>query len=221
MNDQGGDSKKVQTIYDQCVMSLMQVGDQKMGGYWMERRSARSGQIDGEHPHNKALFDYLNFLLNQPLVYGQSFVNKWGKQNTGQMVAQLCDFIRTVNLYDGSLATPLEKMRLNSIYQINTIEDSVYKADECFIKKESLRKIQKTFTDAKAFNKDLYYIGRQKKEGDEPLCSYAFPGSGQVTPLRIELDGGTYKGLGRFPVLSEVGFHFICTADGTPDPGSY
>lgn len=42
------------------------------------------------------------------------------------------------------------------------------------------------------------------------------PGFGQVTPIRI----GKTQGFGRFATISEVGIHFICTADGgTGQPG--
>jgi len=42
----------------------------------------------------------------------------------------------------------------------------------------------------------------------------ALMGAGQVTPIRI----GNTQGFGRFPMLTEVGIQFICTADGRHDP---
>ena len=56
---------------------------------------------------------------------------------------------------------------------------------------------------------------------NEIVASGAYPGHGQVTPAEWQIEGQTYKGFGRFPTLSEVGLHFICTGDGLNDAGSY
>lgn len=56
---------------------------------------------------------------------------------------------------------------------------------------------------------------------NEIVASGVYPRHGQVTPAEWQIEGQTYKGFGRFPTISEVGLHFICTADGLNDKGSY
>ena len=54
----------------------------------------------------------------------------------------------------------------------------------------------------------LAEANRFAKRGEIP--GSAGHGWGQVTPIRI----GSTQGFGRFPIISEAGLHFICTADG-------
>jgi uncharacterized protein (TIGR02600 family) len=58
---------------------------------------------------------------------------------------------------------------------------------------------------------------------DELVTTGAYPGHGQVKPIlwNPRGSGKSYKGFGRFPTISEVSLHFICTADGKPDAGSW
>lgn len=102
-----------------------------------------------------------------------------------------------------------------------------YRLDERYtaIRGDKIRKEEKyqTYT-APRFKVTKYGWQDTNREVDlenEIVASGAYPTHGQVTPTEWQIEGQTYKGFGRFPTLSEVGLHFICTADGLNDAGSY
>jgi uncharacterized protein (TIGR02600 family) len=116
------------------------------------------------NPRNREVYDYLRSLLNQPVPgWGSRFSTKFGA-DTNQILTQIFDYVRCVNLVDTSTPT--------------------------------------TGGDSVAPYTPRFWTGA-------PGSSRPNDNSGQVTPLRIDVDGDETQGLGRFPTISEVAV--LCT----------
>ena len=172
---------------------------------------------------NSKLMDYLyaqmsglQFPRTSALGSSGNFADKYSKQNAAQLVVQFFDYIRSTNLYDGVLARDNDASSiLDSNGNINVSGTTLYD------KKDDLTKVRTTYTEQRSTPKAGGSLsdGTRTKQGNNILSDNAgvLPGHGQVTPARWEKDGQTYQGFGRMFTLSEIGFQFICTADGKND----
>jgi len=123
---------------------------------------------------------------------------------------------------------PLKQQGVPGVYEIETGKtDDEFKLDErlTYIRKDTLKAEGKYFT----YTAPRFKVTKFTWTGtpitldlqNEVVASGIYPGHGQVTPAEWQVGGQKYKGFGRFPTLSEVGLHFICTADGLNDKGSF
>lgn len=166
---------------------------------------------------NSKLLDYLYEQMTQlefpavsALGSSRNFGTKYGQNNAAQLCVQFFDYIRSTNLYDGILArendgSDGESPTGTALYTLNDNKEGTYR----------------TYTNHRVSRKATGSIrdGSQTKQGNDILSddSKVFPGHGQVTPAVWQKDGTSYRGFGRMFTLSEVGFQFICTADGKND----
>ncbi|SKA90471.1 Verru_Chthon cassette protein A [Prosthecobacter debontii] len=139
---------------------------------------------------------------------GQSFQTKYG-QDTAQILVEIFDYIRAVNLHDGNLIKPEDRINGDGNAQNFMLGYAPGSARPTSFK---------TFTDPRFFG--------SATEDDDPDASdglkekLGFPGHGQVTPSQWNYQGRHVQGIGRFPTITEVGLHFICAADNTNDPNN-
>src|SRR5262249_454816 len=65
-----------------------------------------AGYDAGELDHNKKLFEYLQFLTSRPFPgYGGTFEGKYSAPERDEILTQLFDYVRTVNLVDTGTAS--------------------------------------------------------------------------------------------------------------------
>lgn len=166
---------------------------------------------------NSALLDYLYAQMNglqyprtSALGSSDTFSAKYGTDNVSQLAVQFFDYIRSTNLYDGVLArendgSDGESPTSTALYVLNDSKQGEYK----------------TYTNHRVSRRATGNIndGTRTKLGNDLLSDDAkvFPGHGQVTPAVWQKGSNSYRGMGRMFTLSEVGFQFICTADGKND----
>lgn len=165
---------------------------------------------------NSKLLDYLyaqmtglNFPATSSLGGSSNFGAKYGVNNAAQLCVQFFDYIRSTNLYDGVLArendgSDGESPTGTALYTLNDNKEGTYR----------------TYTNHRVSRKATGSLNQgQTRVGNDILSDDAkvFPGHGQVTPAVWQKNGQSFRGFGRMFTLSEVGFHFICTADGQND----
>jgi uncharacterized protein (TIGR02600 family) len=159
-----------------------------------------------------AQMDDLQFLRTSALGSSTSFSQKYGQQNAAQLAVQFFDYIRSTNLYDGVLAREND-----GISGVNLSGTNLY------TKRDDIQNLRRTYTEQRVTRKASGSLrgGSQNdaKIGNDLLSDDAsvFPGHGQVTPAVWQKNGTSVRGFGRMFTLSEVGFQFICTADGLND----
>ena len=178
--------------------------------------SSRYGSSQGLR-RNSQLLDYLyaqmTGLTFPQIASGTSTANfgqKYGNDNTAQLAVQFFDYIRSTNLYDGVLARDNDGIdgkgkSGTALYTLNDLKEGSYY----------------TYTNHRVTRKATGSLksGEVATIGSDYLSDEAevFPGHGQVTPALWQKNGSVYRGFGRMFTLSEVGFQFICTADGRND----
>ncbi|RBP43672.1 uncharacterized protein (TIGR02600 family) [Roseimicrobium gellanilyticum] len=184
----------------------------KLGGkrqYMFQRGYADSPTMDVTQADNQAL---LNYLLNQwqKPVPGfsddakKNFNTKYG-EDLPQILVEIFDYIRSVNLHDGYLADPSDK-------PANTTANFMLGYQGSYTRPIKF----KTFTDPR-----FIHTGADAETGEPVEHEFlAFPGHGQVTPSVWTRNGKSYEGIARFPTITEAGLHFICAADNTNDPNN-
>jgi uncharacterized protein (TIGR02600 family) len=165
---------------------------------------------------NSKLLDYLYSQmsgLNFPAsastgATGNTFGQKYGANNIAQLTVQFFDYVRCTNLYDGILARQNDGWDGNGLSGTNLYTKNDQKAGThyTYTNHRVSRKAEGSIRDTPNRGSDL--------DSDN---SAVFPGHGTVTPAVWEKGGTSYRGMGRFFTLSEVGFQFICTADGKND----
>ncbi len=179
--------------------------------YGFQRGWADSQTLDVEFPQNTALLNYLKDLMDKPVPgfassAGQTFRGKYG-DDVPQILIEIFDYIRSVNLHDGTLVRPTDRF------------DGEGKAQNFMLgyAPNSARPTSfKTFTDPRFFSADP----DNPDAVDGQVERLGFPGHGQVTPARWTVGGNVVQGFGRFPTITEIGLHFICAADNTNDPNN-
>jgi uncharacterized protein (TIGR02600 family) len=187
--------------------------------YFFRRANASSGSSDLNINRNTLLLDYLVNQMSQlawpATSYASSssnsnFSDKYGTSNVSQLAIQFFDYIRCTNLYDGILA------RGNDGW--NSKGKNAYDFRDTDTKY--------TFTSARVtpqpgavdVSGDLSGGGLNSSTSPSELQTM-LPGHGQVSPAVWNKSGSSYKGFGRMFTISEIGFQFICTGDGTPPDG--
>ena len=212
--------------------------------YAISRIDSRSASADGLGAatqgtrRNIALMRYLDELTNQIMPgsagQGGKFAGNGGKYGVGplrgsdsrQILVQIFDYIRCTNLFDARL------------YRDTIKNIGLDLRDSTTNKKTDAISIHRDVPDRTRFltyteprfevirrSGDVYNLPTQRQRDfkEENVVTGAYPGHGQVTPIDWVFPGDTftYKGFGRFPTISEVAMHFICTADGLTSQNSY
>lgn len=165
---------------------------------------------------NSNLLDYLYEQMNglnfpasaSTGATGNTFGQKYGTNNIAQMSVQFFDYIRCTNLYDGILA------RQNDGWDGNGLSGT-----NLYVKNDQKEGTFYTYTNHRVTRKAEGNLRNTPNRGSDLDSdnSAVFPGHGTVTPAVWQKGGTSYRGMGRFFTLSEVGFQFICTADGQND----
>lgn len=173
--------------------------------YIFQRGWADSTTADINRPENKELLTYLinQFSLAMPGFSPTGSVNLYSKYGNDlpQIVVEMFDYIRSINLHDGNLIKPGDKITPD-----NTTQNYMLGYAPSSARSVSF----KTFTDPRFFAVD--------PDDDSGLKELlGFPGHGQVTPSRVTFNNEEYEGIARFPTISEVGLQFIANADNTDD----
>jgi uncharacterized protein (TIGR02600 family) len=222
----GSTGNQYRTGYDQLIAfcsSMGKPGASNIGdkSYFFRRKCAYSDSVDVGLPRNQKLLSYLGSLLQQQLPGGASFAQKY-PNDYQQILVEIFDYIRMTNLYDGFLCPTRETLQQSgSLYDMNasryappsyaatgeiTADGNIYRNRPTTFR---------TYTYDRA-SENTTTRGGSLDPKSERVVERNFPGHGMVVPSRYN----GYKGFGRFVTLSEVGFQFICTADGDTDKGS-
>lgn len=212
--------KNFRTGFDDMIAfcsTISKTGTGDKNSYYFRRSQAHNATTDITIRRNDALMKYLDALMSKVFPAGasgngQSFHTKYGDKDARQILVSIFDYIRTTNLYDAMLAKkPSELQNLQP-------ETGTNYAGNYRWQYENTPKDGKTYTEER-------FIQTRKGTGIETDDIYngAFPGHGAVTPAEWKPPGSntTFRGQGRFPTISEVALHFICTGDGDNDEGSY
>jgi uncharacterized protein (TIGR02600 family) len=199
--------------------------------YIFQRNNSRDPNSDINNiPRNKALLNMLDKVLENAVFpaetaasgSGNTFKAKMrgalGFDNYRQVIVEMFDYIRCINLYD-SFLTPNNRNSWPT-YVTNDNGDSV-NWERTYIARDNALPTTKTFTPGIARNPNNTTNGRQNQRINDPFDDRLFPGHGQVTPIVWTAGGNNYRGFGRSVSISEIGLQFICTADGQPDMYSW
>lgn len=182
------------TVFDRTIAYCGSIAGKPY--YFTRQDSTSQNEINGI-PRNRQLYEYLLRLTGQPIPgFGTSrtanFNDKYG-DNLQQILVEIFDYIRSTNLYDDNLA----EKHVGNTPSVPGLPDSRAGAYDVGGGLKS-----KTFTPL-----------RNQSGG-----SYA--GHGQVMPTVLQKRRNeVYRGMGRFLTISEVGIHFITTAEGTAAAG--
>jgi uncharacterized protein (TIGR02600 family) len=199
-----------------CSSAGRAVGNQTHN-YFFRRRNRLSTSEDISIPRNQQLLTYLENLLSRPLPGAPGnggYLGKYGIEDTRQMMVQMFDYIRSTNMYDGFLAPTREQLLSEPRYRSQSYPNDPAVAHR-WRGLHMNRPPHRTFTpDRLSRQRSRSHAGETKVE---QIADEAFPGHGQVVPSTL----GNSLGIARFVTVSEVGFHFLCSADGNLDKGSY
>ena len=174
--------------------------------YMFQRGYADSPTADITQEDNVALLNYLLAQLQRPIpgfadAATKNFNAKYG-DDLPQILVEVFDYIRSLNLHDGFLADPSDK-------PANTTANFMLGYQGSYTRPITF----KTFTDPR-----FIHTGADAETGEAVEHEFlAFPGHGQVTPSIWTRDASKYVGIARFPTITEAGLHFICCADNTKD----
>lgn len=190
--------------------------------YIFRRADSRSGSNDLNITRNTVLLDYLVDQMStlswpgtsyNPITSYDNFASKYGAQNVNQLAIQFYDYIRCTNLYDGITS------RNNNAWSAagSSVQDLYFYRDnnfaDCY-----------TFTSQRISPQpnSTTVSGDNASSNQQAVSATGgiLPGHGQVSPAVWKKNGRSYKGFGRMITISEIGFQFICTADGQADGGS-
>ncbi len=193
---------------------------QSVRRYMFERGFADSPTDDINRTENQELLNYLTGLLQRKipgfaLSSSADFKKKYG-DDLPQILVEVFDYVRSVNLHDGYLAERDLTVPTAATGEAQNIPLG-YSTTDSTGRVHSFT----TFTDPRAVD----------ASNNNEL--YSYPGHGQVTPSRGTVNGegkfivsattpsatniNTHLGIARFPTISEVGLQFICCADNTDD----
>ena len=216
------------TVYDRLIAYCASYqGDSKGAphSYIFRRADSTSSTFDyDEIKRNKDLLEYLYRMMGQQFPSGggaaASFVDKYGSADSAQILAEIFDYVRSTNVYDGILAPSREEI-LTGAYRTQNITRPGETFTEAMLRKrDQLESQRRTYTAARASGNRAVTPDGQPVD-NEQVPNTALPGHGQVVPIETRIAGGTQRGFGRFPTISEAGFQFICTADGNLDNDSW
>ena len=226
----GGQSSQYRTAFDNMIAYASSNGPSLSGQYayntytyFFRRANPNSVTYDvSSIPRNQLLLNYLfqltagNFTMPSGGASSRNYANKYGPQGTAQILAEIFDYIRCTNLYDGVLAPTRDTVITDPNLAINN-GGAIKRTDaQTFAERDQIIKNPTyglAYTAPRAAIIPTY--------SSKAISGTAFPGQGQVLPIHATIGGAQVRGLGRFPTITEVTFHFIATADGSPDPNSW
>ncbi|WP_395751895.1 Verru_Chthon cassette protein A [Prosthecobacter sp.] len=186
--------------------------------YIFRRANARNGSSDMNISRNTQLLDYLVDQMSQlswpATSYNSStsynnYVSKYGQDNVNQMAIQFFDYVRSTNLYDGITARNNDAWSANGMSTVNLYNYRDTSVNDCY-----------TFTSQRISPQptSVNVSGDAASSNTNAVsANNILPGHGQVSPAVWSKGGRSYKGFGRMITVSEIGFQFLCTADGQPD----
>ena len=181
--------------------------------YVFQRGWADSLTEDISQSSNTELLNFLKDHLAKPIPGfassgGDTFAKKYG-DDAPQILVEIFDYIRSINLHDGNLVKATDRFNGEGKAQNHMLGYAPGSGRPTNFK---------TFTDPRFFG--------SSPDPDDPNADngivekVGFPGHGQTTPSRWQTGSVTVQGIGRFPTITEVGLHFICAADNTDDPNN-
>jgi uncharacterized protein (TIGR02600 family) len=218
------DSSRV-TGYDQLIAFCASLNRSNSNGgngdaYYFQRQKPHDASFDIGIARNGKLMSYLKSLVSSQMPAtgtsgNQTSLNqKYTDDNMNTILVEIFDYIRSTNLYDDILSEKNKPLQATAAPPLAS----------------SLSEIQ-VYTNAPAtfytYTNPLVQNIRTKDPGGNtlsqqmPVADDGWPGHGTVTPSIWNMGGGKYRGMARFPTISEIGLHLICTADGKPDAGSF
>ncbi len=221
------------TGYDNLIAFCSSLGrtpqERANNSYFFRRRDYSSPTTDINIPRNQNLLAMLNDILaTKVMPGGATFASKYDRGDSTQILVQIFDYIRSTNLYDGFLSPTRQQL----VGDGNAPDGDPLYRYETYHNTANVNKFGGFSDGAFYANKPphLTYTpdrmsrmtGNRGVAGDqrtERAVEYTFPGHGSVVPS--EYQNGAFRGMGRFPTVTEVGFHFLCSADGNPDKGSF
>ena len=250
----GGNYLDYRTGFDTAVAVCSRVGNtagsaltETANTYYFRRLDPSSHLTDmGRNPkgagggsgltRNGNLMTYLDNLVHLTMPGGASFAQKYDGGDAEQILVEIFDYIRCTNLYDGFLSG-----KTSGGHDDNERRDeglpNKYKTPVTVLWDQAPNRTQYfTYTPprftVKRSSGDEGLVGattqaaNQYNADPEWVKTGTYPGHGQVKPIEWNDPGTgrTLKGFGRFPTISEVGLHFICSGDGRPfdkNAGSY
>ena len=168
---------------------------------------------------NSRLLDYLVSQMSDltwpssNLGTSNNFEAKYGADNVKQLAVQFFDYIRSTNLYDGVQARDNNPGNINQAALPSGTALYNWRDNQPANNKRTYTDQRMTPPPTSLTNVNSATRARSDDAG-------VFPGHGMVTPAVWNSGGQQYRGFGRMFTLSEVGFNFICTADGRNDEGS-
>lgn len=233
---------KYRTGYDSSIAYASSLASQRkdargisLNSYYFSRRDSESAiedigdglQTPGLN-RNRNLMAYLEQLISVPqMPGGGTFSGKYGKNDSRQILVEIFDYIRSTNLYDAFLDKQYTDERPDKQHELWDDAANNTSGAIKFTKQQDLwyqRPKQGTYYTYTAPRFDtIRRVGDlggivptefTKDYSAKRMTTGAYPGHGQVRPIEWTTGGQTYKGFGRFPTISEVSLHFICTADG-------
>ncbi|MBK8039326.1 MAG: Verru_Chthon cassette protein A [Verrucomicrobiaceae bacterium] len=200
------------TYYFRRAVSYTDPSDSRSGG-----QSGSTFDLTGNSTlsRNTKLLEYLSAQMSElewPATGASGagsaggFDDKYGMNNVYQLAVQFFDYIRCTNLYDGILAR----------------DNDAGGKPGGYASRDNQRSDNFTFTPQRivqspnTVNNVTAELGASNIRARQ---SGVLPGHGQVSPAMWD-KGNTFKGFGRMFTISEIGFQFICTADGLNDSRS-
>ena len=165
---------------------------------------------------NSKLLDYLVSQMSDltwpssNLGTSNNFEAKYGADNVKQLAVQFFDYIRSTNLYDGVQARDNNPGNINQAALPSGTALYNWRDNQPANNKRTYTDQRMTPPPTSLTNVNSATRARSDDAG-------VFPGHGMVTPAVWNSGGQQYRGFGRMFTLSEVGFNFICTADGRND----
>ena len=224
----GVTAPQMRTGYDNLIAFCSSLGATPVArvqnSYFFRRVDARSPTTDINLPRNQALLNMLINTMGQVMPGGSTFAAKYSGGDVQQILVQIFDYIRSTNLYDGFLAPTRQQMLGDGTQNAG---DPLYRFETYNRNGPGETHSDGTFHRNKPQNYRTYTPDRLSRwvtgrgiandTRNERTVEYMLPGHGAVVPSQL----GEFRGMGRFPCVSEVGFQFICSADGNPDKGSF
>lgn len=195
------DSHEYRTVFDRTIARASSLPGNANFYYFTRNQPNATTELTGI-TRNLRLHNYLLTLTSQKIPgFGTSatstFAAKYGF-NHEQILVEIFDYIRSTNLYDDLIAeAAVGDNPSTSGWGTPNSRTTAFNTGVT----GGLR--SKTFTP----------VRNGKNEGSNGMSSY--PGHGQVAPSKIQKTGTLHlRGMGRYFTISEVGLHFICTAEG-------
>lgn len=236
----GGVANVGRTSFDNAIALCSTINNTK-GGTTNGKGSYFFRRLDAYHPSTDVLLSrnstLLNYLTNELTVLSYpktglatantlTFDDKYGADNVNQIAIEIFDYVRCINLYDGVLARYNDGTSVAGAWTTATSTPVAPKTATdnwgAYYKAVATTNATRyTFTAKRQTAAGAAGKGTTAGEQTDKLGvesgdsdSNVLPGHGVVTPAVWTKGASSYKGFGRSFTLSEVGLHFICTADG-------